>query len=137
MLGEEPGDSALDITIATASVESGFEARDEHLRSEDFFDVRRFPTARFVGRQVDWRGHEATVHGDLTIVGVTRPVTLEVTYAGTARDTTGAIRSVFSAWAELDREDWGLTWNAALETGGVLVSKRIRLEIETETVLRG
>ena len=136
VLGEEPGESSVDITIATASVESGFEARDDHLRSQDFFDVKRFPTARFVSRHVEWRGHEATVHGELTLVGVTRPVTLEVSYAGTAPDTTGALRSIFSAWAELDREDWGLTWNAALETGGVLVGKRIRLEIETETVLR-
>ena len=135
-LGEDPAASSLDITIGTTSVESGFEARDSHLRSEDFFDVARFPTARFVSREVQWRGHEATVHGELTLVGVTRPVTLEVTYVGTAPDTTGAIRSIFSAWAELDREDWGLTWNAALESGGVLVSKRIRLEIETETVLR-
>jgi polyisoprenoid-binding protein YceI len=115
-------------------VASGSQERDDHLRSSDFFDVTTFPTATFRSTAVQWNATSGSVDGDLTIVGVTRPVTLEATFVGAVRDLSGGHRAIFSAHAELNREDWGLTWNMALEAGGVLVSKKIRLEIDLETV---
>jgi polyisoprenoid-binding protein YceI len=133
---DDPAQSRVDVTIGTASLMSGSPDRDEHLRSADFFDVERFPTATFRSEHVRWSGHRAQVAGRLTIVGVERPVDLEVELIGTTVDPWGAARAVFSAFTEIDREDWGLTWNVALETGGVLVSKKIRIEIELEAVLQ-
>jgi len=133
-IAQDPADSALEVVIDMASVSSGDRTRDDHLRSPDFFDVQRHPTATFTSTAVRWHGTRGSVTGNLTIVGVTRPVTLDVVFAGAVRDPWGADRAVFSASAQVNREDWGLTWNMALETGGVLVSKDIRLEIEVETV---
>ena len=134
VVGEDVADSSVAVTIGMASVSSGAQDRDDHLRSPDFFDVERHPTATFASTAVQWDGRRATVAGDLTIVGVTRPVVLDVEYLGTVTDPGGSDRSIFSASTEIDREDWGLTWNVALEAGGILVSKRIRIEIEVETV---
>ena len=136
-LADDPGHSSVDVTIGMASVTSGSADRDDHLRSADFFDVERFPTATFRSTAVSWQGTTAKVTGDLTIVAVTNPVVLEVQYLGATVDPWGATRAVFAAFTEVDREDWGLTWNVALETGGVLVSKKIRIEIDLETVLQG
>ena len=133
-LTENPADSGVQVTIDMASVESGAKDRDEHLRSADFFDVENFPTASYRSTSVDWAGTNATVSGDLTLVGVSRPVTLDVSFLGAVVDPWGGERAVFSASTEVNREDWGLTWNMALEAGGILVSKKIRLEIEIEAV---
>jgi polyisoprenoid-binding protein YceI len=133
-IGADVADSSVEVTIGMASVTSGADDRDAHLRSSDLFDVERFPTATFASTAVRWDGRRASVAGDLTIVGVTRPVTLEVEHLGTVTAPDGRDRSIFSASTEIDREDWGLTWNMALEAGGILVSKRIRIEIEVETV---
>jgi polyisoprenoid-binding protein YceI len=135
-VAEDPADSRVAVTIDMASVDSGDRTRDDHLRSPDLFDVERHPSATFTSTAVRWTGTTGTVEGDLTIVGVTRPVTLDVVFAGAVRDPWGRDRAVFSASAEIDREDWGLTWNMVLEAGGVLVSRDIRLEIEVETVRR-
>ena len=135
VIADDPAASSVDVTINTASVSSGSHDRDEHLRSADFFDVERFPTATFRSTHVAWHGRTASVTGDLTIVGVSRPVVLDVELLGVTEDPWGGTRALFSSSTEIDREDWGLTWNQALETGGVLVSKKIRLEIETETLL--
>jgi polyisoprenoid-binding protein YceI len=132
---DDPADSSVDVVIGMASVESGNATRDEHLRSAELFDVTAFPTATFRSTRVEWRGSRGTVQGDLTIHGVTRSVPLEVSYEGSARDPWGGERAVFSAATTIDREDYGITWNMALETGGILVSKEIRIEIEVETVL--
>lgn len=135
-IAADPADSTVVVTIGMASVTSGSDDRDAHLRSPDFFDVERFPTATFRSRRVHWAGTHATVGGELTIVGVTRPVELDVELLGATIDPWGGGRAVFSAFTEIDREDWGLTWNVALEAGGMLVSKRIRIEIEIEAVLQ-
>jgi len=119
-----------------SSVASGNSDRDEHLRSQDFFNVETYPTAEFRSTNVEWLGRSAKVAGDLTIVGVTRAVVLDVEFLGATTDPWGGARAIFSASTEIDREAWGLTWNQALETGGLLVSKKIRIEIETETVLQ-
>jgi len=137
-VAEEPNRSRLEVTVDMASVSSGDQARDDHLRSADFFDVEHHPTATYRSGEVLWDGNRGVVHGELTIKGVTRPVALEVDYLGHVHDPWGADRAVFSARGVVDREAWGLTWNVALEAGGVLVSKEIRLEIEVEveTVLQ-
>jgi len=128
-------DSKVEVTINMASVESGSEARDEHLKSPELFDVQQFPTATFRSTTVDWRGISGVIHGDLTIHGVTRPVDLAVTFEGYVRDPWGGDRGIFSAGTKVNREDYGITWNVALEAGGLLVSKDIQIEIELETVL--
>jgi polyisoprenoid-binding protein YceI len=131
----EPLDmSEVHVVIDMASVSSGSQARDDHLRSDDFFDVANHPQAVFRSTGVVTHGAEARMTGELTIKGVTRPLTLEAEYLGHATDPWGAERAVFSASGTINREDWGLTWNMALEAGGLLVSKEIRLEIEVELV---
>ena len=134
VIADDPADSRVSVVIDTASVSSGAADRDDHLRSPDFFDVEQHPEAAFASTDVRWDGRAAVVTGELTLVGVTRPVQLDVEYLGTVVDPWNNERAIFSASAELDREDWGLTWNMALEAGGVLVGKRIRLEIEIEAI---
>ena len=135
-IGESMADSTVEVTIAMASVHSGNEMRDDHIRSAELFDVERYPTATFRSTSVDWSGDHGIVHGDLTIHGVTRNVPLVVTFEGQVRDPWGAQRAVFSGRTKVNREDFGVTWNVALEAGGVLVSKEIQIEIDVETVLR-
>jgi len=133
-IGDDPSESSVEVTIDMNSVESGSRDRDDHLRSSDFFDVANFPEATFRSTSLTWSGAEANIEGELTIVGITRPVSLDVVYVGSVGDPWGGQRAVFSASTEVNREDWGLTWNVALEAGGVLVSKKIRIEIELEAV---
>ena len=134
-VAEEPGDSTAEITIDMASVDSGSQARDDHLRSPDFFDAARHPTATFSGRAARWQGTRGLLTGKLTIRGVTRPVTLRAEYLGHVADPWGGQRAIFTAEGTLNREDWGLTWNMPLDGGGLVVSKEIRIEIDLEAVL--
>ena len=131
---EDPTDSSVEVVIGMASVDSGNATRDEHLRSAELFDVASYPQARFTSTRVEWSGSGGVVHGDLTIHGVTRNVPLQVRYEGSARDPWGNERAIFSARTTIDRTDFGITWNMALEAGGLLVSTEIRIEIEIETV---
>lgn len=135
-VAEDPQASSVEVVIDMATVHSGDQARDDHLRSGDFFEVEKYPTARFASTSVTWNGTSGTIVGDLTIRDVTRPVTLDTTFVGYARDPWENDRAVFSATAKINREDWDLTWNMALEAGGLLVSKDIQLEIEVETILK-
>ena len=135
-VAERFADSSVDVVIGMASVESGSADRDAHMKSAELFDVERFPEATFRSKSAQWTGTHGVVLGDLTIHGVTREVPLEVTFEGQVRDLDGGERSMFSASTKVNREDFGITWNVALEAGGVLVSKEIRIEIEVETVLR-
>ena len=128
-------DSQVDVTIDMASVESGSVDRDTHVKSSELFDVEQFPTATFRSTAVDWEQTSGVVHGDLTIHGVTRQVPLAVTFEGHVRDPWGGDRGIFSATTRVNREDFGITWNVALEAGGLLVSKDIQIEINLETVL--
>jgi len=136
-VAEDLGRSSVEVIIGMASVDSGYRVRDDHIRSADLFDVERYPEATFRSVSVDWSGTSGTVTGELTIHGVTRLVPLHVTYEGTATNPDGSRRSVFSAWTTVDREDFGITWNMALEAGGLLVSKEVRIEVDVETVLAG
>jgi polyisoprenoid-binding protein YceI len=129
---EEVDRSSIDVTIDMASVASGDQARDDHLRSADFFDVEHHSTATFTSTGVSLR--DRTLTGDLTIKGISRPVTLAVEHLGHLDDPWGNHRAVFTANGVVNREDWGLTWNLPLASGGLLVSKQIRIEIEAELV---
>jgi polyisoprenoid-binding protein YceI len=135
-VAEEPGDSTVEVTIDMASVGSGSQVRDDHLRSADFFDTARHPTASFSGRAVGWQGTRGLLEGELTIRGITRPVTLQAEYLGHAADPWGGHRAVFTAHGAVNREDWELTWNLPLDGGGLLVSKEITIEIELEAMLQ-
>lgn len=135
-VAEEPGESTVEVAIDMTTVDSGNPTRDEHLRSAELFDVEKFPGATFRSTSIDWRGTGGTMTGDLTIRDITRTVTFEVTYEGYAKDPWGGHRVVLSARTKLNREDFGITWNMALETGGILVSKEIDLEIDLEAVLK-
>ncbi|GII84644.1 polyisoprenoid-binding protein [Sphaerisporangium siamense] len=136
-IAENPLESSAELTIRTASIETGSADRDNHLRSEDFLAVEKFPELTFRStRVVEHSGDDFTVVGDLTIRDVTRPVTLKVEYGGAGTNPWGAEVFGFSIETELDREDFGLTWNVALETGGVLVSKKIKIEVEGQATRR-
>ena len=135
-VAEDPAESTAEVTIDTASVDSGSQVRDDHLRSADFFDAARHPTATFTGGATGWRGTRGQLTGSLTIRGITRPVTLAVDYLGHVADPWGGQRAIFTAAGTLNREDWGLTWNMPLDNGGLLVSREIRIEIEAEAVLQ-
>jgi polyisoprenoid-binding protein YceI len=135
-VAQDPGESTAEVTIDMASVESGSQARDDHLRSPDFFDTGRHPTASFAGRAADWQGTQGVLAGELTIRGITWPVTLQAEYLGHVADPWGGQRAIFTAEGTLNREDWGLTWNQPLDGGGLLVSKEIRIEVNLEAVLQ-
>ena len=135
VVGDRPQESSVEVTVDAASIETSDEKRDAHLRSADFLDVENHPTVEFRSTAVEVVGDDRLrVTGDLSIRGVTRPVILDATFDGPFSDPWGGQRIGFSARTEIDREDWGLTWNMALDAGGVLVSKRIRIEIEVETI---
>lgn len=135
VIGEDPTQSTLAVSIDMGSFSSGDANRDGHVTSADFFDVEQFPTATFRSTSVRPADSDTwTVLGDLTIKDTTAPVTLEVTFGGAVTDPFGNTKVLFSAEGELDREEWGITWNAPLEAGGVLVGKKIKLELEVQAV---
>jgi polyisoprenoid-binding protein YceI len=132
---ENPAASSVEVSIEPASVDTADAERDAHLRSPDFFDVEKFPTASFRSTKVEDRGGgRYRVSGDLTLHGVTRPVVLEVVYEGSGKDPWGGERAGFTASASIDRKQFGLEWNKALETGGLLVGEKVDLTLEIETI---
>jgi polyisoprenoid-binding protein YceI len=133
-VAERPEDSSVQVSIEAASVDTREPARDEHLRSADFLDVAAHPTIDFRSTAVTGGGDRWQVAGDLTIRGTTRPVTLDVTFEGVENDPWGGSRAAFSGSTEIDREAFGLTWNQVLESGGLLVGKKVRIELEIEVV---
>jgi len=133
--GASGGRSRVAAVIETASIDTGHAQRDEHLRSPDFFDMGRYPTLTFESRSVRrGEGGKLTVAGDLTIRGVTRPVSLDVTESGRGVDPWGNERVGFTATTAIDRRDFGLTWNQALEAGGILVGNEVRIRLEIQAV---
>lgn len=127
--------SSVSVEIDAASIDTGTADRDGHLRSGDFLDVENHPKVSFASTGVRRDGQQFKVDGELTMVGVTKPVTLDVEFDGQAVDPFGNTKAGFAASTTINREEWGLTWNAALEGGGVLVSKEIRIEIEAQAVV--
>ena len=129
--------SSASATMQVASVDTGSADRDGHLKSADFFDAENYPTVSFVSTGIkDVKGEEFTLVGDLTIKDVTRQVELAAEYEGTAQDPFGNIRAGFTARTDVDREDFGLTWNAALESGGVLVGKDVTITLDLQGALQ-
>jgi polyisoprenoid-binding protein YceI len=135
-VAEVPEESSVNVRIGAASVRTGEDQRDAHLRSGDFFNVDTHPDWTFTSTAVEKAGDQWKVTGDLTISGVTRPVVLDVEFDGANSTPWGTTALGFSANTEIDREDWGLTYNQVLETGGVMVSKKIRIELNVEAVAR-
>lgn len=130
----DPAASWVNLKIRAASVTTGSADRDGHLQSADFFDVENFPEWTFTSTEVSRDGDEWTITGDLTIKDVTKPVTIEFEEGGSAKDPFGNVRVGFEGSTTVNRKDWGLTWNAALETGGVLVSEKIKLEFDVSAI---
>ena len=126
--------SSVTAEIEMASVDTGDAGRDEHLRSADFFDVEQFPTMTFVSTSVTGDGTDYTVTGDLTIKGITKSITLDLEFDGVSGDPWGGTRAGFTATGEIDRRDWGMEFNVALDTGGVLVGEKIKLQLDIEAV---
>lgn len=132
---DNPANSYAEGTVQTASVDTRESNRDAHLRSADFFDVEQFPTMHFRSTAIEPLGGDRyRVTGDLTIKETTRPVTFTVTDEGGGLDPWGGERRAFSAEAKINRKEWGLNWNVALEAGGWLVSEEIRINAEVQVV---
>jgi polyisoprenoid-binding protein YceI len=134
-IAENPTASSVEATIDVTAVDSGDPKRDEHLRSADFFDADNYPAVTFRSTSVDDHGDgEFTLAGDLTVKDTTRPVTLKGEYLGSQASPWGDTRVGFTTETEINRKDWGLEWNVALEAGGVLVGDKIKLTIDAEWV---
>lgn len=135
---QNPDQSVVNVEIAAKSIDTGSADRDAHLRSADFLDVENHPTITFRSKRVEGAAKQAgdrfRVIGDLSIRGTTIEVTLDCEYEGTGKDPWGGIRSGARATTSLDRRDWGLQWNQALETGGILVANEVRISIELQAV---
>lgn len=127
--------SSVSVSIEAASINTGVEQRDNHLRSPDFFDVAKFPTLSFQSTKVEKAsGNSLRVTGTLTIRDITREVVLEAEQLGVGKDPWGNVKAAFEAKTSIDRRDFGLTWNQALETGGVLVGEKIEISLEVQAV---
>jgi polyisoprenoid-binding protein YceI len=136
-VADNPLESSVTATIQAASITTGVEQRDGHLKSPDFLDVEKFPTLEYRSTGVkSLDGNEFVLSGELTIKDVTVPVDVEVEMEGFGRSPYGQDVFGFSAVAEIDREAFGMTWNVALETGGFLVGKKVKIEIEGEAILQ-
>jgi polyisoprenoid-binding protein YceI len=132
---EEPSNSRIELTIQAASIDTRNADRDAHLRSNDFFDMDAFPEIRFVSTSTDQVDAEHyRVNGDLTIKGVTKSVVIDFEYSGAAVDPYGNQRVGFEGSTTVNRKDWGVSWNAALDAGGVLVGEKVVLEFEVSAI---
>lgn len=133
-----PDQSQVEVEIDASSIDTGVPDRDAHLRSADFLDVENYPKITFRSTRIQGAhkkaGDRFTVTGELAIRGKAMPVTLDVTFEGTGKDPWGKLRAGFTARTEIDRRDWDLRWNQALETGGVLVGHSVKIEIEAQAI---
>ena len=137
-LAEDPEDSKVSVTIQAGSVDTHDENRDNHLRTNDFFDVENHPTWTFTSTAIrPISATEWNVDGDLTIRGVTRQVTLDATLEGVVQDPYGMHRFGFSATTSIDREDFGVSFNGVMEAGGLVVGKKVDIDIEAEATFQG
>ena len=131
-IADTPEASSVTVSIDAASFDSGAEDRDNHVRSADFLDVENHATLEFVSTSVRAVSSGFEIDGSLTLAGVTKPVTLDMQYSGVMADPWGNEKAIFSATTRINREDFGLTWNAPLEAGGVLVGKHVDIELEVQ-----
>ena len=133
-IAEDPLKSSVDVTITTASISTGEETRDNHLRSKDFLDVETYPTMTFTSTGLSGKGSDYTVKGNLTLHGVTQPVELAVEFNGVSGDPWGGTRAGFSAETEINRRDFGVDISMPLDGGGVVVGDKIKIQIEAEVI---
>jgi polyisoprenoid-binding protein YceI len=131
---ENPERSSVAAHIEASSIDTGMEARDAHLRSGDFFDAEAFPELTFRSTKIEAGGDGYRITGDLTIRGVTRPVTLDAEIGGVVPNLQGGRRAAFAATTKISRKAWGLTWNVALESGGLLVGDDIKISLDVAVV---
>jgi polyisoprenoid-binding protein YceI len=131
-IAPDPLQSSVTATVNLASVDTGDEGRDTHLRSVDFFDAEKFPTLTFVSTGVKEDGDDYKLLGDLTINGVTRHVEFDLEFEGVNTDPWNNTKAAFSAETEVNRKEWGLEWNVALETGGVLVGDKVKIQLDIQ-----
>ncbi|HLN07296.1 MAG TPA: YceI family protein [Acidimicrobiales bacterium] len=132
---DDPAESSVEVTIQAGSINTNDENRDNHVRTNDFLSVEEFPTLTFRSTKVDLASSgDWKVTGDLTVRGVTRPIVLDVEFEGLIQDPWGNQRLGFTASAEINRDDFGVSFNAALETGGFVIGSKVKLEIEAEAV---
>jgi polyisoprenoid-binding protein YceI len=129
-----PANSSVEVTLKGANLDTRIEQRDQHLRSADFLDVEKFPDITFRSTRIEGEKEQFKLIGDLTIRGTTREIRLDVTFEGRTKDPWGGERVGFSAKGTIDRRDFGLTWNQALEAGGVVVGNDIKINIDVEAV---
>ncbi len=137
VVAENPVESRVEFEAKAASVTTGTADRDTHLRSPDFLDAEQYPLITFVSTAIAPAGDDWKLTGDLTIRGVTKPVTFNMTFEGAMTDPYGNSKAAFRADGEIERKEWGLSWNVPLEGGGVLVSEKFKLEFDVEAGLQG
>jgi len=130
--GDDFSHAEINVSINTSSISTGVADRDAHLKSPDFFDSANFETMTFVSKSLTGSGDDYKLDGDLTIRGITNPVSLNVEFGGLMTDPWGNVKAGFNVDGKINRKDWGLTWNAALEAGGVLVAEEVRINAEIE-----
>jgi polyisoprenoid-binding protein YceI len=136
VVAENPLDSRVDATVQMASVDTNDETRDNHLRTNDFFDIENHPTMTFRTTSIEPDGDDYKLNGDLTIRGVTKPVTFDLEIGGAGKDPWGNTKAGFSATTTINRKDFGVEWNAPLETGGVIVGDKVTIELDIEAALQ-
>ena len=136
VVAEDPKQSTVEIEAKAASVTTGTRDRDTHLRSADFLDAEQHPLITFRSTDLSAAGRKWKLTGDLTIRGVTRPVQFDLAFEGATTDPYGTIKAGFTAVGEIERRDWGLTWNVPLENGGMLVSEKFKIEFDLEAALQ-
>jgi polyisoprenoid-binding protein YceI len=135
VVADDPTRSTVEFEAKAATITTGTPDRDNHLRSPDFLDADQYPLVTFISTRVEPSGDRWKLTGDLTIRGTSHPVTFDMTFEGVATDPYGNTKSAFTAVGEIERKDWGLTWNVPLESGGVLVSEKFKLEFDVEAAL--
>ena len=133
-VGADPLASKVEAVVKTGSVSTHDEGRDTHLRGADFFDTDQFPEMKLTSTKITAKGSDYVLQADLTIKGVTHPVDFELEFDGVATDPWGNTKAGFTAETEINRKDWGLEWNVALEAGGVLVGEKVKIQLEIEAV---
>ena len=133
---EDPRLSTVNATVQMASIDTGDEGRDGHLRTNDFFDIEEFPTMTFSSTGITGSGSDYELTGDLTIKGVTKPVTFDLEYGGIGKDPWGNTRAGFTLTGTINRKDFGMAYNAVLETGGIMVGEKVAIELDIEATLQ-
>jgi polyisoprenoid-binding protein YceI len=133
-IAENRLESKVEATVDVGSISTGDDTRDAHLKSPDFFDAEKYPTMTLVSTGIEEDGDDYVLHTDVTIRGITKPVDFELEFDGVSGDPWGGTRAGFSAEAEVNRKDWGLEWNQVLETGGVMLGEKVKMQIDVQAV---